>query len=315
MSLAPSFHTPVLKNETLELLAPKPGGVYVDATLGGGGLAAAILDRIECNGLVIGIDKDPDAIEYSRDRLSQYGSAIRVIKGDFRNLQSILESEGVSEIDGVVFDLGVSSWQLDQEERGFSFTHNGPLLMKMDPEEDGPTAADIVNTYSEDELEDLIRKYGEERYAKRIAKAIVERRRRAPISRTGELVDIIVSTVGSAYKRQQIHPATRVFLALRIATNKELDALEQALPAAIEVLKSGGRICVISFHSLEDRIVKSVFRRYSGKCVCPQSLPSCQCGAKLALRVLTPKPVVPTEEEVRINPRSRSAKLRCAEKL
>lgn len=315
MSLVHSFHIPVIKNETLELLAPKPGGVYVDATLGGGSFAAAILERIGCNGLVIGIDKDPDAIEYSRSKLSQYDNAIRVIKGDFRNLRSILKSEGVAEIDGVVFDLGVSSWQLDQERRGFSFMRDEPLLMKMDPEENGPSAADIVNTYSESELEDLMRNYGEERYARRIARAIVERRNRAPISRTSELVDTIVSTVGGAYKRQQIHPATRVFLALRIATNKELDALEQALPAAIEVLKSGGRICVISFHSLEDRIVKSVFRRYSGKCICPRNLPSCQCEARLALKVLTPKPVVPTEEEVRINPRSRSARLRCAEKL
>ncbi|MDH7602982.1 MAG: 16S rRNA (cytosine(1402)-N(4))-methyltransferase RsmH [Armatimonadota bacterium] len=309
-----TFHTPVLKNETLALLDPKPGGVYVDATLGGGGLAAEILERIGPDGLLIGIDKDPEAIAYSEKRLAKYGSAARIVRGDFRDLKSILASQGVSVIDGAVFDLGVSSRQLDSA-RGFSFMRDEPLSMKMDPSSTGPDAADIVNTYSQDQLADLIRAFGEERYAKRIARAIVECRQKQPITTTGQLVDVIVRAVGGAYKTQKIHPSTRTFLALRLVVNKELEAIEQGLPAAIEALSEGGRVCVISFHSLEDRIVKTIMRRYAGKCVCPPAVLTCQCGAQKVVRVVTRKPVQPSEDEIRSNPRSRSAKLRCVEKL
>ncbi len=309
-----SFHTPVLKNETLALLDPKPGGVYVDATLGGGGLAAEILERIGPDGFLIGIDKDPEAIAYSEKRLAKYGGSVRIVKGDFRDLASILGSQGVSSIDGAVFDLGVSSWQLNST-RGFSFMRDESLSMKMDPFSVGPDAAEIVNTYSEQELADLIRRFGEERHARRIARAIVRRRKNKPITRTAELADTIVSAVADAYKGQRIHPATRTFLALRLVVNRELEAIDQALPVAIESLKEFGRMCVISFHSLEDRIVKSIMQRYAGKCGCPPAATECQCGAQKLVRVVTRKPVRPSEDEIRLNPRSRSAKLRCVEKL
>ena len=314
MSQNSNFHIPVLKNETLDLLNPRPGGVYVDATLGGAGIAAEILERIAPDGLLVGIDKDPEAISYSEKRLERYGKAVKIVKGDFRDLRSILQSLGLDEIDGVVFDLGVSSWQLDSG-RGFSFMRDEPLSMKMDTSSCGPDAAQIVNTYSPEKLEDLIRQYGEERYARRIARAIAERRKKKPIMRTAELVDVIVSAIGSAYKQQKIHPATRTFQALRIAVNRELEAIEQGLPAAIEALAAGGRVCVISFHSLEDRIVKQIMQRYAGKCICPSGIPSCRCGARSVVRIITRRPIRPSENEIKTNPRSRSAKLRCAEKL
>jgi len=310
----PEYHLPVLKNEIIALLDPRPGGVYLDATLGGGGLGAELLERAGPNGLLLGIDRDPEAVEYATRRLAPYGSRARIVRGDFRNLESILASEGISEIDGAVFDLGVSSWQLDSD-RGFSFMRDEPLSMKMDPAEDTPDAAHIVNTYTEPELAELIRTCGEERYARRIARAIVERRRKAPITRTGELVDVIVSAVGAAYRGQQIHPATRTFQAIRIRVNRELEAIEAGLPAAIEALKPEKRVCTVAFHSLEDGLVKSIFRRLSGKCECPPRLPECRCGARKIVRIVTRKPVVPSEEEIRANPRSRSAKLRCAERV
>ncbi|MCX8053456.1 MAG: 16S rRNA (cytosine(1402)-N(4))-methyltransferase RsmH [Armatimonadetes bacterium] len=309
-----TFHTPVLKNEIIALLDPKPGGVYLDATLGGGGLGAEILERSGPDGLLLGIDRDPEAVEYATSQLASYGSRAKVIKGDFRNLRSILVAESITGLDGAVFDLGVSSHQLDSD-RGFSFMRDEVLSMKMDPAENTPDAADIVNSYSEAELADLIRRYGEERYARRIARAVVERRKIAPITRTGELVDVIVSAVGAAYRRQPIHPATRTCQALRIEVNRELEAIEQGLPAAIEFLKKGGRVCVVSFHSLEDRLVKSIFRRLSGKCECLPELSECQCGARPLVKIVTRRPIVPSEEEVVANRRSRSAKLRCAERV
>ncbi len=310
----PTFHRPVLKHEIITLLEPKPGGTWLDATLGGGGLGAEILERTGPDGLLLGIDRDPEAVEYAKNQLALYGDRARIVKGDFRNLASILASLGIEKIDGAVYDLGVSSHQLDSN-RGFSYQRDEALSMKMDPAEDTPDAADIVNSYSQAELADLIRRYGQERYARRIARAIVERREIAPITRTGELVDVIVSAVGAAYRGQQIHPAARSSQAIRIKVNRELEAIEAGLPAAIEALKEGGRVCVVSFHSLEDRIVKSIFRRFSGKCECPPRLPECNCGAKRLVRLINRKPVVPTEEEIRANVRSRSAKLRCAERV
>jgi len=310
----PTFHRPVLKNEIITLLEPRPGGVYLDATLGGGGLGAEILERTGPDGLLLGIDRDPEAVEYAKSELAFYGDRARIVKGDFRNLESILRFEGIDELDGAVFDLGVSSHQLDSD-RGFSFMRDEALSMKMDPAEDTPDAADIVNSYTQAELAELIRRYGQERYARRIARAIVERRKIAPITRTGELVDVIVSAVEAAYRGQHIHPATRTSQAIRIQVNRELEAIEAGLPMAIEALKEGGRVCAVSFHSLEDGLVKSIFRRLSGKCECPPRLPECRCGARRLVRVTVRKPVVPSEEEIRANPRSRSAKLRCAERV
>lgn len=310
----PEYHKPVLFNETLNLLDPKDGSVVVDATLGGGGHANGILDRIGPNGLLIGIDRDPEAIEYNRRRLKDYGERVQIYQGNFSELKSILAAAGVPEIDGILFDLGVSSHQLDAE-RGFSFMRDEELDMRMSREENTPSAADIVNGYSEFDLADIIWKYGEERYSRRIAKAIVERRALKPISRTSELADIVKSAVGSKYRRQEIHPATRTFQAIRIEVNRELESVESVIPYAVDALKVGGRICVISFHSLEDRIIKRTFRKLSGYCECPSKLLECRCGAKEVLKVLTKKPVVAGDEEVRDNPRSRSAKLRCAVKI
>lgn len=308
------FHRPVLLNETIALLDPKPGGVFLDATLGGGGHAAAILERISPNGILVGIDRDPEAIEYARQRLARYGQRVKFVQGDFRDVGSILASVGITELDGALFDLGVSSHQLESG-RGFSFMRDEPLDMRMSPAEGTLSAADVVNTYTESDLAEIIRQYGEERYARRIARAIVERRKSAPIRTTAELVETILSAVGGKYRGLDIHPATRTFQAIRIEVNKELEAIEAGVTGAIEHLKIGGRICVISFHSLEDRIVKKTFRKLSGHCECPPRAIKCECGARRILQVLTKKPVTPSEEEIAENPRSRSAKLRCAERV
>lgn len=311
--ILPEFHKPVLVNQTIALLDPREGGVFVDATLGGGGHAARILEKIGPNGVLIGIDRDPDAIEHSRERLKQYGSRLRLVQGDFEDIESILASEGVNEIDGVIFDFGVSSHMLDSE-RGFTFQRDEELDMRMNPAQIGPSARDIVNLYGESDLADIIHLYGEERFARRIARVIVERRQKAPITRTRELADIICSAVGREYRGQDIHPATRTFQAIRIEVNRELKAIESALPAAVKALKVGGRVCAISFHSLEDRIVKNTFRRLSGRCECPPRLPECRCGARKMLWIITRKPILPDADEVANNVRARSAKLRCAER-
>ncbi len=308
------FHRPVLLNETIALLDPKSGCVFLDATLGGGGHAAAILERTGPNGILVGIDRDPEAMEYAERKLARYGQRVKLVQGDFRDVGSILNSIGVTELDGALFDLGVSSHQLESG-RGFSFMRDEPLDMRMSPTEGTLSAADIVNTYSESDLAEIIRRYGEERYARRIARAIVERRKSTPIRRTSELVEAILSAVGGQYRGFDIHPATRTFQAIRIEVNKELEAIEKGVTDAIEHLKIGGRICVISFHSLEDRIVKKTFRRLSGHCECSPRVLRCKCGARRILRVLTKKPVTPSEEEIAVNPRSRSAKLRCAERV
>jgi 16S rRNA (cytosine1402-N4)-methyltransferase len=308
------FHRPVLLNETIALLDPKPGGVFLDATLGGGGHAAAILERTSPNGILIGIDRDPEAIEYASRRLESYGQRVKLVQGNFRDVGAILASVDIGELDGVLFDLGVSSHQLESE-RGFSFMRDQPLDMRMSPFEGTLSAADVVNTYSESDLTEIIRRYGEERYARRIARSIVERRKSTPIRTTGELVDTILSAVGEKYRGLDIHPATRTFQAIRIEVNKELEAVEKGVTDAIEHLKIGGRICVISFHSLEDRIIKKTFRRLSGHCECPPMALKCECGAKKILRVITKKPLTPNEKEIAENPRSRSAKLRCAERV
>lgn len=294
------LHVPVLVNEILFWLACRPGGRYVDCTIGQGELAARILDASGPDGILIGIDRDDAAIDAARDRLKQYGGRVQCIRGNFHELKQHVTSVGVSEVDGVVFDLGVSSAQLDQPERGFSFLADGPLDMRMD-RSGGPTAADLLNRLPESELADLIYRFGEERYSRRIARAVVRAREMRPLLTTLDLASVIREAVPPSYRHGRLHCATRTFQALRIAVNRELDVLEEALRTAADVLAPGGRLCVISFHSLEDRIAKRTLRSLSQ-------------GPGPCLSILTKKPQTPTEEERRGNPRARSAKLRVAER-
>jgi 16S rRNA (cytosine1402-N4)-methyltransferase len=306
-------HVPVLLGEVLRYLEPKGGGCYVDCTVGAGGHAAAILDASAPDGRLLGLDADPDALHLAKGRLQPFGRRAQLVQRNFRELGRVMKRLHAGPVDGVLFDLGVSSMQLDRAERGFSFRADGPLDMRMDLAAPR-TAADLVNTLSERELADTIFTYGEERHARRIARAIVERRVRAPLRTTSDLAATIAAAVPGGHGGG-IHPATRTFQALRIAVNDELEGLRQALPQAVDALAPGGRLLVVAFHSLEDRIVKQFFQAQSGRCVCPPGLPVCRCGAEARLRIVTRKPVVASEHERRLNPRSRSAKLRVAEKL
>ncbi|MDW8067570.1 MAG: 16S rRNA (cytosine(1402)-N(4))-methyltransferase RsmH [Anaerolineae bacterium] len=299
------FHVPVLLQSVLSLLRVRPGGVYIDATVGGGGHAAAILAASAPDGRLLGLDRDPAALEVARERLLPYGERVTLRRGSFADLMHL--AEGFIPADGVLLDLGLSSLQLADPARGFSFSQDGPLDMRFDPQE-GLTAADLVNTLSVRELTDLLYRYGEEKQARRIAEAIVAAR---PIYRTTELAALIERTVG---RRERIHPATRTFQALRIAVNRELEALEAVLPQALDVLRPGGRLVVISFHSLEDRMVKQFLHREARDCLCPPEVPVCICGHRARVQVLTPKPVRPDAAEVAANPRARSARLRAGEK-
>jgi 16S rRNA (cytosine1402-N4)-methyltransferase len=289
-------------------LAPERGGFYVDATLGAGGHAEALLERAPGIRL-LGLDRDPEALALARPRLARFGSRVELAQANFADLDRVLE--GHPPPDGVLADLGVSSMQLDRGERGFSFRRDGPLDMRMSP--NGPSAADIVATASAEELKRIFREYGEERMAAKIARGIVAERTRGPITSTRQLARIVAGARGG--RGGKIDPATRVFQALRIEVNQELVALSRFLAAAANRLNAGGRLAVIAYHSLEDRIVKEAFRRDSGVCLCPPRLPRCVCGARRVLKVLTRRPVVPSEAERRSNPRSRSARLRVAEKL
>ncbi len=291
----------------MEWLAPERGGFFVDATLGAGGHAEAILSRGPAVEL-LGIDRDPDALARAADRLARFPGRVRLVEADFGDLESALE--GSPAPDGILADLGVSSMQLDQGERGFSFRRDGPLDMRMG--RSGRSAADIVATASVEELTRIFRDFGEERMAAKIARGIVAERTRGPIQTTRQLARIVAGEKGT---REKIDPATRVFQALRIEVNQELVALARFLAAASARLNQGGRLAVISYHSLEDRIVKDVFRRESGVCLCPPKLPACVCGARTALKVLTRRPIRPGEAELARNPRSRSARLRVAEKV
>ena len=302
-------HLPVLVEEVLSYLAPRPGAVIVDATVGEGGHAEVLLQRIAPAGRLIGLDRDADAIRRSEERLRPFGRNVIVRQASFADLNEVLDETGVGLVDGVLFDLGVSSLQLFEPGRGFSFDRQGPLDMRMDLRQT-LTAADLVNALSERELADLIYRYGEERASRRIARQIVGRR---PLRTTRDLVRAVESAVGGGRGRH--HPATRTFLALRIATNAETDALQAGLPQAIDRLRPGGRICVIAFHSIEDRIVKQTLARYARGCTCPADAPTCACGGRRVLRVITKKPVTPSLLEVRRNPRARSARLRAAERL
>ena len=307
------MHIPVLLKEVLKALRCQVPGIYVDCTVGAGGHTRAILAASPGN-RVIGIDRDEEVLRIAKENLKEFGDRITLIHDNFVNIDSILHGMGIRKVDGILFDLGVSSIQLESPERGFSFQKEGPLDMRMDKRE-STTAADLVNHLSRKDLEDLFYKYGEERWARRIAMVIVRERNRHPITTTKDLVDIVMKAVPEPYKHRKIHPATKVFQALRIAVNKELDDLKEALIKAISLLKKGGRLCVISFHSLEDRIVKHTFKDLAKGCICPPHVPFCVCGRKKMVSILTPKPIIPQPEEIQLNPRARSAKMRCLEKI
>lgn len=306
-------HTTVLLHETIDFLRPHPKGVYLDGTVGGGGHAEEILKRSAPDGIVIGIDQDTVAIARSRERLARFGSRAILVQANFRNADQVLAERGVSQVDGVVLDVGLSWFHLQDRERGFSFTEDGPLDMRMDTRS-RTTAADLVNTLSRQQLARILREYGEEKKANAIAKAVEQARNQGPITSTVQLAEI-VSRVFPPYSPRRIHPATLTFQALRIAVNDELGALREGLGRLIRMLRSGGRIAVISFHSLEDRIVKQTFAEHAAACVCPPKLPVCRCGKTADLRVLTKRPVLPHPAEIAANPAARSAKLRAAERI
>lgn len=307
-------HTPVLLREIIHYLKPRPGGFYIDCTVGGGGHSREILRLCQPGGFVLGIDQDDAALAAAEKNLRAVGSSFRLVKSNFVHLAEIVAREVGKPADGILFDLGVSSYQLDAEERGFSYRYDAPLDMRMDPQRE-TTAADLVNNLEEKELARIIRQYGEERFAAEIARAIVTARRKEPITTTGQLVEIVKRAIPAPARRTGPHPARRTFQALRIAVNEELTVLEKALEQAVAVLKPGGRVAVISFHSLEDRIVKNFFSSMAAGCICPPRLPVCTCGKKPQLKVITKGAVIPGAEEVAANPRARSAKLRVAEKL
>ena len=307
-------HLPVMPTEVVSLLAPRTGGIYVDGTLGGAGHARLILEASSPDGVLVGFDRDPVALRTAGERLSGFGERVRLVRGNYATMATALADLGIGAIDGFLLDLGVSSYQLDTAERGFSFQTDAPLDMRMDPDA-VTTAADLVNELPAGELERVIRDYGEERWARRIVAFIVEGRRVERIMTTRQLVDLVKGAIPRGAWEERLHPATRTFQALRIAVNDELASLEQGLDAGVRLLTQGGRGAVISFHSLEDRIVKQMFRRFAQGCTCPKGLPRCVCGGQPLARVLTGRPVMAGEAEVALNPRSRSAKLRVIEKL
>ncbi len=302
------IHIPVLYQEALAGLQPRPGGRYIDCTVGGGGHARGILELSSPDGQLLGIDIDPLAIEIAAERLRDYTSRFTLVNANFANLMEIVERHDFHPVDGILFDLGISSFQLEQGERGFSFQREGPLDMRFDLEGE-QTAADLVNCLPEEELAEILLRYGEERQARRIARAIVSHR---PLTTTRELAEVVRRAVP---RRGKIHPATKTFQALRIAVNDELENLAKALPQAVEILAPGGRLVVISFHSLEDRIVKRFFRDEARGCICPPGIPVCICGHKPTLEIVTKRPIRPSAEEVKANPRSRSARLRVASRI
>lgn len=306
-------HTTVLLREAVDLIAPLPGGVYVDGTLGGGGHAEEVLKRSEPDGVLVGLDQDREAVVRSRSRLARFGGRAIIRQANFRDLGKVLAELKIESVDGVLLDLGLSWYHLRSAERGFSFMAEGPLDMRMDAN-CSITAADLVNTLTRQDLARIIREYGEEHKAYAIAKAIERARDREPITKTTQLAQI-VSSVFPSYPPRRIHPATLTFQALRIAVNDELGALREGLDQAIRLLRPSGRVAVISFHSLEDRIVKQIFAAHAKGCICPPRLPVCRCGKKPDLKLLTRRPVMATEDEIAANAAARSGKLRAAEKL
>lgn len=306
-------HVSVLLNECIDGLNIKHNGIYVDGTLGGAGHSSEIIKRLSGEGLLIGIDQDINALAASKERLAGYAN-VKFIHSNFMEIKRILMESDIKGIDGILLDLGVSSHQLDVPERGFSYMQDAPLDMRMDTSS-GFTAREVVNNYSKSELERVIKDYGEERWASRIAEFIIRERMKKPIQTTFELVEIIKSAIPAAARREGPHPAKRTFQAIRIEVNKEIDILEKAVYDCLDVLNPGGRLCIITFHSLEDRIVKNVYKQRENPCTCPPSFPICVCGKKPQIKIISKKPVIPSQEEINENPRSRSAKLRIAEKL
>lgn len=306
-------HVSVLLSETVEGLSVRPDGIYVDGTLGGGGHAAAVAEKLTDGGLLIGIDQDEDAVKAAAERLMPYGDCVRIFRDNYVNLPSVLHVLGIGKVDGICLDLGVSSHQLDTAERGFSYMEDARLDMRMDRRQE-MTAEDLVNTCSEQELTKMIRDYGEDRFAKSIARHILKEREKKRIETTGELSAIIRRAIPVKLQNGGGHPAMRTFQALRIALNGELKVLEDSIDRMVDLLNPGGRLCIITFHSLEDRIVKNGFRRNESPCTCPPDFPVCVCGRESKGTVITRKPIVPTKNEMEENTRSRSAKLRIFER-
>ena len=306
-------HAPVMPDECISNLDIKEDGIYVDGTIGGGGHSSLICSRLSEKGTLIGIDRDMDALDASRKRLSEFKCTKHFVQSNYSGIKRVLEELGISGIDGALLDLGVSSFQLDNPERGFSYMNDAPLDMRMD-QNSGFTAGDVVNTYSEKELAKIIRDYGEERWATRIAAFVVRTRKEKNIETTGELVQIIKNAIPASARRDGPHPAKRTFQAIRIEVNDELGQLKRAVTDFIDVLAPGGRLAIITFHSLEDRIVKEAFNKRANPCTCPPELPVCVCGKVADVKKITKKPVTPGDEETETNPRSRSAKLRVLEK-
>ena len=307
-------HKSVLLKETIEGLQVKPDGIYVDGTLGGGGHSYEVCTRLGEKGSIIGIDQDEAAIEAAGVRLKDFGGKVTIVRSNYCDMKSRLHELGVDKVDGIMLDLGVSSYQLDTAERGFSYREDAPLDMRMDRRQK-MTARDIVNDYSEMDICRVIRDYGEDKFAKNIARHIVKERGRKSIETTGELTEIIRHAIPMKYQKKSGHPAKRTFQAIRIELNRELEVLKDSLDDMIEILNSGGRLCVITFHSLEDRIVKQAFRKNENPCTCPADFPVCVCGNISKWRVVTRKPILPSEAEMRENSRSKSAKLRIFERV
>lgn len=305
-------HKSVLLNETIDGLNIKPDGIYVDGTLGGGGHAYEVCRRLGEKGSIIGIDQDAAAIEAASARLKDFGEKVTIVRSNYCDMKSKLHELGIDKVDGIVLDLGVSSYQLDTAERGFSYREDAPLDMRMDTRQK-MTARDIVNDYTEVDLYRVIRDYGEDKFAKNIAKHIVQARAVKPVETTAELSEIIRASIPMKFQKKSGHPAKRTFQAIRIELNRELDVLRDSLDDMIDLLNPGGRLCIITFHSLEDRIVKSAFRKNENPCTCPPDFPVCVCGKKSKGSIITKKPILPSEEELEYNSRSKSAKLRIFE--
>lgn len=307
-------HKSVLLHETVDSLNIRPDGIYVDGTLGGGGHASLVCSRLGENGRLIGIDQDADAIAAATERLKPYGGRVTIVRNNYENIDTVLAELGIPGVDGIYLDLGVSSYQLDTAERGFTYREDAPLDMRMD-QRNAETAADIVNGYSEMELYRIIRDYGEDRFAKNIAKHIVRARQEKPLETTGELIEVIKAAIPAKIRATGGHPAKRTFQAIRIELNKELEVLEHSIDKMIGLLNPGGRLSIITFHSLEDRIVKEAFRSAAQGCTCPRDFPVCVCGKKPRVKLISRKPILPGAAEVKENARARSAKLRVCEKL
>ena len=307
----PDFHRPVLIDEVIKFLITDKSGIYFDATIGGGGHSYNILKKLKKNGILIGVDLDSEAVNFSKNRLKAFKNKKIIKKRNYADILEILKEENIDKIDGILLDLGISSYQIDKKEKGFSYITDSPLDMRMDNRLK-INAADIINNYTKDELTDIFKKFGEERYSKKISYCIVKKREKKIIKTSAELINVIQNT---DFEKNRIKTITRIFQALRIEVNKELDNLAGFLRIFTDVLQSKGRIVVISYHSLEDRLVKKSFRLYEKECICPPKIPVCVCGKKIILKVLNKKPIIPSADEIKFNIRARSAKLRAAEKI